>query len=233
MQKIVFILAFLMSIFLHSHETCFADHSQLFKLNKKQPHRYLLITGCGHSGTLYIAKVLQLCGLKINHEADGEDGIVSWFMAAPSKSAPFGPGGKEFQFVHIFHQVRDPLKVIASICKEPAKGWLYISRHVPEITMDEPLLGRAAKYYYYWNRMAEKKAQWTYRIEDIENVMDEMGRRLGIRLDKKAIQKVPKNTHSHRVKKSYTWADIRAAVDPDLYRKLVKMARRYGYQVNE
>lgn len=235
-------LQFAMNLYLAAQNPCDLGHFEFStkvpksvepsKFKTKKPIRYLLITGCARSGTHYITQVLNLCGLKLRHERGGEDGMVSWLMAAKSGRTPFGPGGNKFQFVHIFHQVRDPLKSIASICKEPRESWEYICKHVPEINIFDPLLVRAAKYYYYWNLMAEKKAEWTYRIEDLENVFDKMSKILGITLDKTAVDKVPKNIATRGYTAPLTWADIREVVEPELYRKLIKMAIRYGYPIN-
>lgn len=203
------------------------------RIKDKKTVRYLLITGCSRSGTMYITKVLQQCGLKVCHESDGQDGIVSWLMAAPGTETPFGPGGSKYHFIHIFHQVRDPLKAIPSICTEPFEAWLYISQHVPEVKWDEPILIRAAKYYYYWNKMAEKKAEWTYRIEDIEKVFPEMEERLGVTLDKKALKSVPKDTHTRGKREPCTWQELKNVLEPEFYQKLVKMAIRYGYEAKD
>ncbi len=199
----------------------------------KQYFRTLLIIGCARSGTTYMTQVLRANGLDVKHEGDGSFGIVSWPMVAESETSPWGPGAKKFFFSHIFHQVRDPLKTIASASKEPMSSWVYICRHCPEIKLDDTPLVKAAKYWYYWNLLAEKKAEWTYRVEDIEAVMDKMGRRLKIKLDKGVLVSIPKNTNSRNYRVSYTWPDIKAAVSPDLYKKIVKLAKHYGYKVNE
>lgn len=93
------------------HNECLED------INHKNEH-FLLITGCGRSGTTYISAVLQEFGLDVRHECYGADGICSWPMTVVDDDLPWKwlpPGrNKDMKFTHILHQVRHPLKVIAS-----------------------------------------------------------------------------------------------------------------------
>ena len=168
----------------HSN-TKFKSKSDFFKnYNKKKSNpcpnlqvqdKKLLITGCARSGTTYISKFLQNCGLDVPHEVTGEFGCISWMMAADDCFAPWGEGSLGYEFDLVFHQVRNPLKCISSVMiNQPNLTWDYICKHVPEIDILEPIIQRCAKYWYYWNLLAEKKADWTYRIEDLEQVIGEM-----------------------------------------------------------
>lgn len=201
---------------------------------KRSTRKYsLCITGCARSGTTYIVSVLQKCGYDVKHEAEGKKGVVSWGLAVDSKWTSCGPGTYYFKFNHIFHQVRDPVKTMSSCTTEPAWSWRFICKHIPEIKIDEPLIVRCAKYWYYWNLKAEQKSEWTYRVEDIENALEEMGRRLGVAFDKNVLQKVPKNVNSRKRNIEYTWADLKAALDPELYLNIQQLAKKYGYAVDE
>lgn len=204
--------------------------------------RLVLITGCARSGTVYTAKILLENGLEVGHEIDGKAGIVSWLMATDTdKGFSDKPGANDYHFQHVFHQVRHPLQTISSVNTFSESNWKFIRANIPEISVKDPKLVRAAKFWYYWNLMAEKKAEMTYRVEDIENVLDEISLRLGVKLDKEVLKKVPKNIHTRRYffkrllhsrryyYKKYTWADLKKALDPDLYDKIVELARRYGY----
>ncbi|NIV72651.1 MAG: hypothetical protein GWN16_16230, partial [Calditrichae bacterium] len=147
----------------------------------------LLITGCGRSGTFYAAEVWRSLGLDIRHERPikphgkmGEDGVASWLMAANDPNPPFGPSAVDYEFEVIVHQVRHPLKVIASVAQFIlAKGQFapdYIERNVPRtrIHSDEQILDEkqqhileAARYWYYWNLLACKKATHMVQIEQL------------------------------------------------------------------
>ena len=84
----------------------------------------------------------------MRHEREGHFGVVSWAMTADSKRTPWGPGYDRYLFKHIFHQVRHPLKTIASAKNEPQRSWAFIKQFVPEINLDEPKVAKAAKYWY-------------------------------------------------------------------------------------
>ncbi len=201
----------------------------------------LLITGCGRSGTTFMATVLQKCGLDIQHELLGADGTVSFPHAVPADMVPsWGmdgypniPGLNKCRFRHIFQQVRDPLKVISSAAVDLERCRKFINKYIPEIKSQDPPLIKGAKYWYYWNLYAEKIAHWTYRIEDIDRVWGEFCDRIGYDLDKKILKKIPKNYNSRKVVHRTTWAELKAILDPELYKNVVKMARRYGYPVKD
>ena len=65
----------------------------------------LCITGCGRSGTGYIAKLLSTAGLDIGHEVVKENGTADWHAAAI-------PHGADWT---VLQQVRTSLKAISSI----------------------------------------------------------------------------------------------------------------------
>ena len=91
-------------------------------------NKTLLITGCARSGTTFITKFFQLNGYDMRHEREGHFGVVSWPMTADSKRTPWGPGYDRYLFKHIFHQVRHPLKTIASAKNEPQRSWAFIKQ---------------------------------------------------------------------------------------------------------
>lgn len=194
--------------------------------------KLVLITGCARSGTYYISRLLWYSGLEVRHEAMGDEGMVSWTNAVETDDSPYGPPSNMYEYAHIFHQVRHPLRAISSIAEEANFPWKFICKHIPEITMRDPVLVRSAKYWYYWNLEAEKKAEFTFRVEDIHYAIDEIALRLGKKLNKSHTDNIPKdiNASKHRY---YTWNDLKDAIDRDLYMNIVNMASRYGYDVND
>jgi len=142
-------------------------------------HYKILVTGCGRSGTKYIASVLQSMGLDVPHEDLGKDGAASWCMAVDSVEAPWGRGRRGATFDAIFHQVRHPLKVIPSLSTFTPPSWEFIEKYIP-CPASDPTILRAAKYYYYWNLEAEKIAQWRYQVEEFPEVFDEFCRRINM-----------------------------------------------------
>lgn len=200
---------------------------------KQLKNRTLLITGCARSGTSFITKFFRLNGYDVGHERDGLFGVVAWTMTADVDIAPWGPGFNNYTFEHIFHQVRHPLKTIASAGNEPPISWIFVKKFVPEIEMDDPKIVKGAKYWYYWNLLAEKKAEWTYRIEDIENQIGEMVALLEIDLDPTILNDIPTDTNTRRYTDVYSWEDLREALDEDLFYNIVEMASRYGYDISD
>ncbi len=201
--------------------------------NQNVKEKLVLVIGCPRSGTLYATKALKHSGLDIGHEAMGSQGIVSWLFSADSSNPAWGPLPTDYHFKTIFHQVRHPLKCIATLHLIVPKSWDYVCREVPEIKRDEPILVRAAKMWVYWNLKAEKKAEMTYRVEAMAEAFPEMSRRLGVPLDLEALEALSKETHSKNHKVTVTWNDLHEALEPGFYQKLVNLAQRYGYDVTE
>lgn len=194
-------------------------------------NQFLLITGCGRSGTKYITKVLQESGIGVVHEHGmGPQGCVSWLMAAEVDWAPWGPLSKNFSFKHIFHQVRDPIKVIQSVYNfQPLVGWKWICRVIPQILITDNNITKSAKYWYYWNLMTERKAEWTYRVEDIDTVYQQIGKKLGFKFPNKVPNISRKTNTKGKPKQVITWDFLKSNLDPNLFQKVHDLAVRYGY----
>ncbi len=188
----------------------------------------LCITGCGRSGTKYITKVLNLLGVEVKHEKMGSDGIVSGTMACKPKIGFQGPAWPNEGFDTILHQVRNPLSVISSNITARRKGLMWLEQYIP-IKDDMPPLERSAKYWYYWNLIAEELTDKRYRIEDLPQIFDEFCKWTGAKNNIKVLNEIPRNINK-RKHAAYTWGDIRYAVgDEDLYNAMRKMEARYGY----
>lgn len=200
--------------------------------------KMLLITGCGRSGTDYISKFLQHSGIDILHEnPGGAFGCVSWTMAFDLYS-PWGPPAVGMKFVHIFHQVRNPLRVISSwynyLYNVESDEWKLIKKCIPIFYKEDSLIVHCVKYWIYWNLRAEAIAEWRYRIEDFENVLPEFEARLGITLDRTLLKTLPRNTNTWGpIEKKVTWSFLQEVLPPRLYRKLEKTAFRYGYPTTD
>jgi hypothetical protein len=194
----------------------------------------LLITGCARSGTRYIAFMMCECGLEFGHEWFHKDGLSSWPMAVDSDKVPWGHPSNNYNFKHVFHQVRHPLKVISSVYAwEPEASWEFIKRYVPEINDSDTRLVMTAKYWYYWNLLAEQKSDFTYRVEDIDNALDEMSLRLDMELDKSKIYTVSKNVNTRGPVFEVTWDLLRTSLPEGLYRDILLMSLRYGYVIED
>ena len=136
-----------------------------------------LITGSGRSGTKYISQVLQRCGLDVGHEKMGADGIVSGFYCFEADSYPgHNHPAPRPDFDLILHQVRHPLKTIASIQTGHSSEW---ASQFILAEQDALPLRWACSYWLAYNESAERQAEFTYRIEDLEEAWPEIQQLLG------------------------------------------------------
>jgi hypothetical protein len=208
--------------------------SEIFCENTES--KLLLITGCGRSGTEYMSRLLRQSGYDIKHEKPGAIGSVSWPMAVALYS-PWGPASKD-QFQYVFHQVRNPLKVITSwfvnLSSLDRDEWKFIRFHIPEILEDDPLIVQCAKYWYYWNLKVEQVADWRYQIEHMDAILDEFQFRSGLILNVDILNKLPHDINKWgKINREITWNELEIALPTDLYNNLQEMAIRYGYAVED
>jgi len=117
-----------------------------------------LITGCGRSGTTFVAKYLQSLGMDVGHEKYiGENGVVSWYLTF----------GEHNSFDHIIHIIRNPYDSFKSYSTLSENAWKYIYKHLPEISPNDTNETKFVKYWCLWNREASEKAEITIKIEDL------------------------------------------------------------------
>lgn len=218
----------------------------------------LLITGCGRSGTLYAARLWQSLGLDIRHERPvppdgmiGADGIASWFMAADDPHPPSGPSALDYRFDVVIHQVRHPLKVIASmaqyILRNGKRAPGFIERHLPEtrltpdeqngLNLEQRLILRASRYWYYWNLLAAAKADRTIQIEELEANLPDLCDLVGIPYRPTVAERISKEInarHYHIADEPWVveWSQIRR-LDTKIYRSIKDLAATYGYDRQE
>jgi len=184
-----------------------------------------LITGCGRSGTSYMTKVLNNCGLNVGHEALGRDGVVSGRYCYEAEFYPGAHPAPRPHFDVILHQVRRPLKTIASVMTGRSRLW---SQQFVPVELTASTLRFSCYYWLTWNLEAERQALWTYRIEDLEDVWLDLRRVLCFDTSYDlATSGVPKNTNS-RQHASVTWQDVKKAA-PEIYEDICLTADRYGY----
>lgn len=188
----------------------------------------LLVTGCGRSGTVWLARALCLAGVDCGHERTysltrcGEGGWsaeVSWLAAPHPRPAD----------VHVVHLVRHPLAVIRS---QVARGGLarragdrreaydrYIYRHLPGLRDLPTQLERCAAFWVRWNRLVD--ADERMRVED---VTAETVTRLARVVDPSAgLTGLPPRAHRGRAAPLLRWRDVGDQV--------AELALRYGYEV--
>lgn len=213
----------------------------------------LLITGCGRSGTFYSTEVWRQLGLDIRHERPfahhgvmGEDGAASWLMAVNDPTPPFGPSAADYEFDVVIHQVRHPLKVIASVAQFIlAKGRFargYIERNVPQIKIADDELSldanrqyllQAARYWYHWNLIAEEKATVTVQLEELSEEIPNLCELLGIEYHKTKLDEISPRINGRQYylnEELWTvdWKDLES-LDLELTDRIRNLAAGYGY----
>jgi len=204
-----------------------------------------LVTGCARSGTTYVTAVLRRSGLKIGHEEWGPQGCVAWQLAADANYTLFNwnfPKGK-LDFDVVIHLVRDPIKVINSMYGRTVSpnnlswehAWRYIVNCCPEISRNDPVPVKCAKYWYYWNLKAERKSVMTLRIEDFHERLDEFSHMIGFQIDPNIANKVPQDINHHAFPNDFrvTWAYLEKNLEPSFFRKLQELAVAYGYPIED
>ena len=202
-----------------------------------------LIIGCGRSGTKYISNLLRVSNLDVGHEVFGKDGVVSWEMTPDDGGFSCGirkEKGKENKcdFNVIIHQVRDPLKQIRSFLTVSrgkmengirSPWWDYIGLYTSVIPTLGPTLHNCMKYYYEWNKIAENRADWRFRIENIDKVYDKLCYKLNITPNFEILSNLSRTLNERRkVGNLLTWDDLYNE-DDKLCEKIHFMANMYGY----
>ena len=203
----------------------------------------VVIVGCGRSGTSYTARLLQVLGLDVGHQKLGMDGIVDSSLVPDTDECRTSIDNLTPRTIKkgntVLHQVRHPLKTIASARTFTKQSWVYIARHSP-VDLKAPKNLRAAQYWFHWNEMAEKAASWTYQLERIPTIFEEFCERVGIRADRRKLDLVPTDMNStvrsprrrrvvRKAKlKPLDWDDIH---EKGLRDKIRALAAHYGYDV--
>jgi len=204
-------------------------------------NRTLLITGCAHSGTTYIATVLQTVGLDVGHAYVGADGTVShWFAGdvvhpviprkvPTGRCIHVGERRDEFEFEKVWHQTRNPLDIVASsvAAGSPTVEMFRASgATMPRLSARTPVV-LAMRYILAWSAKCEAIAEWRYRIEDIDDVWPEMLSRLGF--PPEPLPSVSRTLNESGRPVSLTYEQLHRA-DPESADRMYALAARYGYE---
>lgn len=219
--------------------------------------RRLVITGCGRSGTQYMANVLVNAGFRccheriLNHDLDPNDPDfeemdrrwkkydieVSWLAAPFLKYLPAN--------TVVWQQVRDPIKVLQcwvhhKLLTIDDHAGRFVWKVLPECRHGSDL-ERAVQYLYRWNQMIELEIdRFTYsafnRVEDIstDRLVKLLGK-LDIPFDEERLSRIVEQTSraigscgsSYHNDKSYIGWDQVLKVKDG--EALLQMAYRYGY----
>lgn len=202
--------------------------------------KLICITGCGASGTKAIAIILNRAGVQVGHERLLKDGMASWYVAVGK--TPLRGIDRQTYFEDfpkppiVLHQVRHPLATISTVQRFNRPSCDWIRAHIKEIKKSDSKLLFSMKYWLYWNEKAEQLAEWRYRIEDLDNIWDELAERVQrpkLITHKKACLAL-NNGRLHTRQKMYrkrTWEDL-TSQDKELTERIKAKGREYGYAID-
>jgi hypothetical protein len=136
---------------------------------------------------------------------------------------------------HVFHQVRDPIAVVNSLCNgelsEPEAAFYaqFMNLHTPGGWEDT--VEASVRFCVHWLQTVEQWSELSWRVEDVTpELVQDICRRVGRPVDRgraeAAVQMVPHNVNEHNPKPGLRWADL-----PDIpATALLKAhAERWGY----
>lgn len=193
----------------------------------------IMILGCGRSGTTYTSKLFKSYGYSVGHERLGKHGISSWLLVSDKKEVFLGPSYYQLSELDLpsVHQVRHPVKTIASCQSTGHQSWEFLSDEISiDLNKDSKIL-RGMKYWLYWNLKAEERAIYTYRVENLEESFPKLLEIGGFSTNQKVQKIVSKKTNT-RPHSSLEWKDL-IKEDENLTNKIKKLALRYGYEIND
>lgn len=163
----------------------------------------------------------------MGHEEVKHHGISAWYYAHLDRtnwaSLGFDMDAK------ILHQVRHPLMVISGLMDCKGLPWkiqrgIIKQRNLP-VKLSGNLLEQSMIFWYWWNKLAELDADYTYKIETLSYEW----RAFLSALDLKA-QVFPYHDtriHRHTAKKVLSWDQL-YQVNPYLTMDILALADQYG-----
>lgn len=187
----------------------------------------VLILGHPRSGTLYTTVVLRTLGLDVEHERQGSDGSVTtqfWYGT-----------WKLDDYDVILHQVRDPLKVIASSTKMRI-GNPRVITHLARLSgttlTAAQRKNKVRRYMATWLgfvNWADRLCAWRYRVEDMAEVFPRLCGEFG-RSPAPPLPPIPESINTfHMHYRKLTYDDL-ARLDGDMAEQIRAKARVYGYE---
>ncbi len=213
------------------------------KWRRKKIQLPILILGTGRCGTRFMAKVLQMCGLDVQHELCGEHGTSShffhsdfhWYPYLPwyPDRAHYGERRDDYEFKHVIHMVRNPLTCIPSIAKIfQALEWEFMEDLGYDV-MGKGKILRCMKMYYWINMAVEPQiahpSTHRFKIERIQFDWKKLPFHSEFNLPMKPPREKPINVGSgYRRSQPTTWKELKK-IDLDLANEIQRMAKRYGY----
>lgn len=191
----------------------------------------ILITGHPRSATHHISNLINAMGYSCKYEKRNPEGFTaSWkHIKSGTFEKPCGETDIVCDFDKIIHQVRHPLKVIASSTTLWTMSMNYMGQFIdlpdPIVNKDNTIKNCMITWLQ-WNEMIEKKATWRYQIEQLYDIQKEWCRQLEI-----PFQEIPNPERRTNAREhiKLTWDDLYKS-DEMLAAAVQIRADRYGYE---
>lgn len=179
--------------------------------NALQPE--MLITGTGHCGTLYTAKLLRSVYVNAGHE--------SYYSFPWMPSVPVGVDVSWIGALYldsykgkVLHQTRNPVKVLNSYYNffkgNHTYSWSFIQAIMPQYTGD--LLQDLSAHLCDLYHRIERASLYTYKVEDIDKeIVEKILSMLGMEAEERRIEIAVGDTNTatnrHVTKQTITYND--------------------------
>ena len=195
----------------------------------------LLITGTPRSATVFATNLLKSHGMAVQNDwgAPAKHGSVSWIFAFEDEHN-FGPartGGGTFK--NVFHQVKDPLGSVASMCTEPifTSESAFLQRHVymPSFYEEPKSHARAAlEFCVEWHTYLLEMKLPTYKVENV--TARTIFQLAGLEEEyHEAASVVSGSTNARKHRPAFTWQEL-YTLDPRNAARAWSLAHRFGYE---
>lgn len=200
----------------------------------------IAVVGTGRSGSRYIADLLTSCGVNCGHEG--------WWNVHGTRAPALLADSSWVATAHlddftgaVWHQTRDPLKVMASLLDlyaEDAAPWVEQyeqerRKFVGYDPDDAPIVKALATVRAYWEE-AERHADRTWRVEDITaGMLLDMCVDAGVNAPsltwaRSIIDKLGTDVNQHNTDGvEFGWGDVPNCDDKTT---VMAMAARFGYE---
>lgn len=192
----------------------------------QRPH--VVVKAAPYSGTKGITYTLKSLGRVVGHERIHFHGISSWQTTHLSRQEWVDIGFD--RNVTILHQVRHPLIVVSSLMTCGDLPWKIqrgiIEKYNLPVKMSEDKIEQGMVFWFWWNKMAELDADYTYKIESLDA---EWGSFLAaLDLSDKPFPYHLTTIHRKGGKRVFSWNDL-YNVNPYLTLDMLDLAASYGY----
>ncbi len=147
-----------------------------------------VITGCGRSGTTFMAKLFTRIGIRTSHEEFftvhslpfHASYFTEWLTHTHTAGESSGLAVPYLPYLPpemaIVHLIRNPVAVIASLIglrnlhpeMRVHSNIKFNFRHLPQLNPDDDVVVLCMKYWLYWNRLvAVSRPTYTVRVETL------------------------------------------------------------------